>query len=105
MAPTRPVTRQYALALVSGFKAATESTRCSLMIDYVDSFDTSIIDDHKKMLRKLATLAKGVTFATNPPKRPLWSPTRTPHSAKKTKKLSYHPTDDSLPEIDPTTPA
>ena len=101
MAPARPGSRQYALALVSGFRAATESSPCILMIDYVDSFDTSIIDDYKKMLRKLATLAKGATFATNPPKRPLWSPTRTPHSAKKTKKLSYHPTDESLSEMEP----
>ena len=36
MAPARPGTRQYGLALVSGFKPATESTRCSLMIDYVE---------------------------------------------------------------------
>ena len=102
MAPPRPGSRQYALALVSGFRPATESTKGTLMIDYVESIDTNNIEDYKKMLRKLASLAKGATFARNPAKRPSWSPTRTPHTAKKTRQLSYNPTDASLPDSEPT---
>ena len=102
MAPPRPGSRQYALALVSGFRPATESTKGTLMIDYVESIDTNNIEDYKKMLRKLASLAKGATFARNPAKRPSWSPTRTPHTAKKTRQLSHNPTDASLPDLEPT---
>ena len=102
MSPPRPGGREYALALVSGFRPATDSTKGTLMIDYVESIDTNNIEDYKKMLRKLASLAKGATFARNPAKRPSWSPTRTPHTAKKTRQLSHNPTDASLPDLGPT---
>jgi hypothetical protein len=45
MAPPRPRSRQYALALVSGFGPATVSTKGILMIDYVEPIDTSNIED------------------------------------------------------------
>ena len=104
MAPPKPGSVQYALALVSGFTAATDSTTGSLMIDYVESIASDNIEDYKKALRKLATLAQGATFATSPAKRLSWSPTRTPFNAKRARKLAHSPTDASLPDIAPTTP-
>ncbi len=103
-ASPKPGGSQYAIALVSGFTAATESTTGSLMIDYVGSDAPNNIEDYKMALRKLAALAKGATFAKSPAKKPSWSPTRTPLNAKRVRKLAHNSTDASLPDIPPTMP-
>ena len=98
MAPSKPGTNQFALALVSGYTPATEMTKGSLMIDYVESIASEHLVEYKNILRKLALLAKGATFATDAAKRPAWSPSRTPYSGQKSRRLAYHPTDVSMPE-------
>ena len=98
LAPPRPGGIQYALALVSNVGNG------NFMIDYVESIGLENVEDYKKVLRKLATLAYGATFSATPAKRPSWSPTRTPFAAKKVRKLAQSPTDASLPDRGPSRP-
>ena len=67
-APPKLGSLQYALFLVSGVTAASESRNISFMIEYVEAIGSDAIEDYKRVLRKLATLAKGVTFAATPAK-------------------------------------
>ena len=92
LAPPRPGGIQYALSLVSNVGKG------NFMIDYVESIALENVEDYKKLLRKLATLAYGAKFSDTPAKRPSWSPTRTPFAAKKVRKLAQSPTDASLPD-------
>ena len=105
MAPPKPGSVQYALFLVSGVTAANESRNGSFMIDYVEAIGSDAIEDYKRVLRKLATLVKGVTFAATPAKRASWSPSRTPFQAKKERRLAQSPTDASLPDMIASTTA
>ena len=65
LAPPRPGGIQYALALVSNVGNG------NFMIDYVESIGLESVEDYRKVLRKLATLAYGATFSATPAKRPV----------------------------------
>ena len=101
LAPSRPGTSQYAMALVSNLTPGSETRPASLMIDHVDPVGSSDIEMYKMVLRKLATLAEGALFSTTPTKRSYWSPTRSPWDAKKVRKLAYNATEASLPDTSP----
>ncbi len=98
LAPPKPGSMQYALALVSRVSAATESRTSNVMIDYVEPITSDSVEEYKQILRKLATLANGATFAASPVKRASWSPERTPFQARKIRKLAQSSTDARLPE-------
>ena len=98
IAPPKPGAIQYALALVSGLTAASESRKGNFMIDYLEPIGSTEIEAYKKALRKLATLSKTATFAASPAEDTPWSPSSTPFKARKTRRLAESPTDASLPE-------
>jgi len=98
MAPPKPGSMQYSLALISGLAPASQSKTGTIMIDAVEPIATDHINDYKKALRKLATLAKSTAFSRTQMKRTAWSPNRSPFDARKVRKLAEHPTDASLPD-------
>ena len=102
LAPPKPGSMQYALALVSRVSAATESRTSNVMIDYVEPIGSDSVEEYKQILRKLATLANGATFAASPIKGASWSPKGTPFQARKIRKLAQSPTDASLPDREPS---
>ena len=75
------------------------------MIDYVEPIGSADLEEYKNVLRKLATLAKGATFAASPAKKTSWSPSRTPFQARKVRRLAQNPTDASLPDETASTAA
>jgi len=100
--PLKPGTVQYAVALVSGLSPASGSKPGTIMLDAVQLVNFNDLADHKKVLRKLMTLAMDATFSATPAKRAAWSPSFSPFHAKKARKLACNPTDASLPDSAPT---
>ena len=101
MAPLKPGTVQYAIALVSGLSVASDSTKQTFLIDVVEFINTNDVEDYKKVLRKLATLAKNAIFSKTAVKRATWPSSCSPLDAKKVRKLALHPTNASLPDSAP----
>ena len=92
--PKEPV---YAMIIISGVQEASGEN--TYMVDKVNTHtvDKNNIPTIRSLLRKLAKISSAPEGQGKPNKSPEWPPDRTPYTAKKARRLSESPTDQSMP--------
>jgi len=94
----KPKEAVYALIVISNVHESSEdSMHLTYMVDKVQLKDADEIPTIRAMLRKLTHTCTSRPSKEKLNSAPDWSKDQTPYSAKKTRRLCYTPTDDSLP--------
>jgi hypothetical protein len=94
----KPGEAVYALIVISSVhEDSGDSARLTYMVDKVEVKNGEDIPTIRALLRKLTQIFTTEACKQNPNSTPDWSKEQTPYKAKKTRRLSYSPTDADLP--------
>ena len=88
--PNEPI---YALIVISSVREAPEGNNSLIyMVDKVHPLPQADIGEVRALLRRLARFAMTSSSTAGTPSSPRWEAGRRPYSAKKARRMGYHPT-------------